>query len=80
MDEAKGPVWHGSRQQFLYIAQRTCPASGRDESRPYIPDGGHLLPLLPAAGEKCGLGACGPLDGRGSARGCSHGGLDVLVP
>ncbi len=22
------------------------PASGRDESRPYIPDGGHLLPLL----------------------------------
>ncbi len=30
-------------------------ASGRDESRRYISDGGHLLPLLPTAGEKCGL-------------------------
>ena len=29
--------------------------SGRDESRPYIPDGGHSLP--PAAGAKCGLAA-----------------------
>ena len=30
-------------------------ASGRDESRPYIPDGGHLLPVPLTAGEKCGL-------------------------
>ena len=29
--------------------------SGRDESRPYIPDGGHSLP--PAAGAKYGLAA-----------------------
>ena len=30
----------GSRQQFVNIAQRTVmSASGRDESRPYIPDG-----------------------------------------
>ena len=30
-------------------------ARGRDESRPYIPDGGPLLRVLPTAGEKCGL-------------------------
>ena len=29
-----------------------CP--GRDESRPYIPDGGHLLPLLPTAVRNAG--------------------------
>ena len=40
---------------------------GRDESRPYIPDGGHLLPLLPAAGEKCGLAvSCKNVDGSDS--------------
>ena len=31
-------------------------ASGGDQSRPYIPDGGHLLPLLSAAGEKNPVG------------------------
>ena len=30
-------------------------ASGRDESRPYIPDGGHLLLFLATAGEKYGV-------------------------
>ena len=36
--------------------RRLTPAApGRDESRPYIPDSGHLLPLLPSRGEKYGL-------------------------
>ena len=43
----------------LLSPPRTCfqnaKVEGRDESRPYISDGGHLLSLLPTAGEKCGL-------------------------
>ncbi len=34
----------------------SMPASGRDESRPYISSGEDFAPLLPAAGEKGGLG------------------------
>ena len=49
-------------------------ASGRDESRPYIPDGRHLPPLLVTAGEKCGS--------RGSELHCQQQGprgVSVLV-
>ena len=39
----------------VYRPAYSMPASGRDESPPYIPDGGYLPPLLPSAGEKSGL-------------------------
>ena len=60
VDEAKGRRPRLA-SKFVYIGQRPgMSGSGRDESRPYVPDGGHLLPLLPAPGEKCGLGVTKP--------------------
>ena len=58
-----GPRWMRRKARRPRLAATVCAhrpaysmsASGRDESRPYIPDGGHLLPTLPAPGEKCGL-------------------------
>ena len=61
-----GPRWMRRKARRPRLAATVCAhrpaysmsASGRDESRPYIPDGGHLLPPLPAPGEKCGLTGC----------------------
>ena len=54
VDEAKGRRPRLA-SKFVYIGQRPgMSGSGRDESRPYVPDGGHLLSLLPAPGEKYG--------------------------
>ena len=54
-DWGERPGGHGSRQQFMYIVRLTvCKASGRDQSRPYISNGGALLhccrPLVRNAG------------------------------
>ena len=58
LDEAKGPA-ATSRGNGLRTSPGVQHVGNRgDESRPYIPDGGHLLPLLPALVEKSGLGAC----------------------
>ena len=55
VDEAKGPAAEHHLEVCVHRPAYSMSASGRDESRPYIPDGACLLPLLPAAGEKCGL-------------------------
>ncbi len=58
-----GPRWMRRKARRPRLAATVCvhraaysmSPSGRDESRPYILDGGDLLPLLPAPGEQYGL-------------------------